>query len=85
MSICICSDYRAMSALDQYDAADIDDGEVGQDVTFEEAQAARLRAEAELDRRDGREGVGNRRQRLPGALEGKCSQDLSQRMLYQKA
>ena len=59
-----------MSGLDRYDPDDIDDADVGQDVTFEEAQAARLRAEADLDRRDAREGVGNRRQRLPGALEG---------------
>lgn len=59
-----------MSALDRYDDADIDDNEVGQDVTFEEAQMNRLRAEADLDRRDAREGVGGRRQRLPGALEG---------------
>lgn len=59
-----------MSGLDQYDQDDIDDADAGEDVTFEEAQAARLRAEAELDRRDVREGVGARRQRLPGALEG---------------
>ena len=62
-----------MSGLDRYDDADLDDNEVGQDVTFEEAQAARLRAEADLDRRDAREGVGGRRQRLPGALEGTIS------------
>ena len=69
-----------MSGLDRYDQDDIDDADVGQDVTFEEAQAARLRAEAELDRRDAREGVGGRRQRLPGALEGahlqRCASNL---------
>lgn len=67
-----------MSALDRYDQDDIDDADAGQDVTFEEAQAARLRAEAELDRRDAREGVGGRRQRLPGALEGSLLQSYTE-------
>ena len=58
-----------MPELDRYDEADIDD-EVNQDVTYEEAQRARLLAERELDRRDAREGVTGRRQRLPDALEG---------------
>ena len=67
-----CRDYRPMPELDQYDQDDIDDEEVDENVTFEEAQNARLRAEHELDRRDAREGVTGRRQRLPGALEGEC-------------
>ena len=60
-----------MPALDTYDPEAIDDV-VGDDVTFEEAAAARLRAEREMDRRDVREGRGTlgRRHRLPGALEG---------------
>ena len=61
-----------MPELDRYDQDDIDDEEVDENVTFEEAQNARLRAERELDRRDAREGVTGRRQRLPGALEGEC-------------
>lgn len=66
----LCRDYREMPELDQYDQDDIDD-EVEQNVTYEEAQNLRLRAERELDRRDAREGVTGRRQRLPGALEGR--------------
>jgi len=62
-----------MSGLDRYDEEGIDDQEGGEDVTFEEAQAARLRAERDLDRRDAREGIVGRRQRLPQALEGQCS------------
>lgn len=50
-----------MPALDRYDARDIDDEEVPE--TFEEREAARLRAEREMDQAQGR-----RRARLPGAL-----------------
>ena len=66
----LCSDYRAMPGLDQYETNDLDD-EDEHDVTYEEAQAARLQADRELDRRDMREGrATGRRQRLPEALEG---------------
>ena len=66
----LCSDYRAMPGLDKYEPNDIDD-EDEHDVTYEEAQAARLRADRELDRRDVREGrATGRRQRLPEVLEG---------------
>ena len=37
-------DYRAMPALDRYDRRDLDDDV--EDETFEEREAARLRAEA---------------------------------------
>jgi hypothetical protein len=50
-----------MPALDRYDPRDIDDEEIAE--TFEAREAARLRAEEELDRAQGR-----RRARLPGAL-----------------
>jgi hypothetical protein len=66
-----------MSGLDRYDEEGIDDvQEGGEDVTFEEAQAARLRAERDLDRRDAREGIAGRRQRLPQALEGEPTSGL---------
>ena len=66
-----CRDYRAMPELDRYDPDAIDDEDVGEDVTFEEAAAQRLRAEREMERRDEREGrAPGRRVRLPGALEG---------------
>ena len=59
-----------MPALDRYDAEGVDD-DGQEEVTFEVAQAARLRAERELDQRDVREGrFTGRRARLPGALEG---------------
>jgi hypothetical protein len=50
-----------MPALDRYDRRDIDDEAV--EEGFEEREAARLRAEAAMDRAEGR-----RRTRLPGAL-----------------
>ena len=50
-----------MPALDRYDRRDMDD-EV-EEGTFEEREVARLRAEAAMDRAEGR-----RRTRLPGAL-----------------
>lgn len=76
---CLCRDYRAMPALDRYDPRDIDDEEVPE--TFEEREAARLRAERELDQAQGR-----RRTRLPGALlEGgvlsACCKDLTNTLL----
>ena len=59
-----------MPGLDRYDAEGVDDEEMGE-VSYEQAQAARLRAERELERRDVREGrFAGRRTRLPGALEG---------------
>ena len=55
-----------MPALDRYDQRDIDDEVLMEG--FEEREAARLRAEDEMDRAQGR-----RRTRLPGALlEGAC-------------
>ena len=62
-----------MPALDNYDQDDIDDEGLDESVSYEEQQNARLRAEQELDRRDAREDPTGRRQRLPGALEGKPS------------
>lgn len=56
-----CRDYREMPALDRYDQRDIDDDVV--EEGFEDREAARLRAEDEMDRAQGR-----RRTRLPGAL-----------------
>ena len=56
-----------MPALDRYDNRDIDDEEVGE--TFEAREAARLRAERDMDRVQG-----IRRSRLPAALlEGQLS------------
>ena len=65
------SDYRPMPALDAYDVEDLDDRpEVDEPMSFE----ARARAEAAMARRDQREGrtggVGGRRARLPGVLQG---------------
>ena len=62
-------DYRPMPHLDTYDQGDIDDGELPEE-TFEQREAARLRAEAALDRADERAGRAGARRRLPGALEG---------------
>ena len=62
-----------MPALDRYDAEGLEDEEVGE-VSFEQVQAARLRAERDMERRDVREGrFTGRRSRLPGALEGGLS------------
>ena len=58
-----------MPHLDNYDADDVDDGELPEE-TFEQREAARLRAEAALDREDERTGRAGGRRRLPGALEG---------------
>jgi len=58
-----------MPHLDNYDADDVDDGELPEE-TFEQREAARLRAEAALDREDERMGRAGGRRRLPGALEG---------------
>ena len=59
-----------MSALDRYEGEGVDD-EATDEVDFMQAQAARLRAERDMDRRDVREGrYTGRRARLPGALEG---------------
>ena len=60
-----------MPALDAYDGEDLDDGaEADEPMSFE----ARARAEAAMARRDQREGrtggVGGRRARLPGVLQG---------------
>ena len=60
-----------MPALDAYDGEDLDDGaEADVPMSFE----ARARAEAAMARRDQREGrtggVGGRRARLPGVLQG---------------
>ena len=66
-----------MPALDNYDQDDIDDEGLDESVSYEEQQNARLRAEQELDRRDAREDPTGRRQRLPGALEGKPSSFLN--------
>ena len=63
-----------MSALDQYEEEGVDD-EVTGEADFASAQAARLRAEHEMERRDVREGrFTGRRARLPGALEGRVQQ-----------
>ena len=62
-------DYRPMPHLDNYDQDDINDGELPEE-TFEQREAARLRAEAALDRADLRAGRVGARRRLPGALEG---------------
>ena len=60
-----------MPALDRYDAEGVDD-EATDEVSFEQAQAARLRAEREMEQRDIRDGrFTGRRSRLPGALEGR--------------
>ena len=62
-----------MPGLDHYEEDGLDE-EVSEDVGYEEAQARRLRAEDEMDRRDVREGrATGRRARLPGALEGNSS------------
>ena len=58
-----------MPHLDNYDQGDIDDAELPEE-TFEQREAARLRAEAALDRADERAGRAGARRRLPGALEG---------------
>jgi len=60
-----------MPALDAYDGEDLDDrAEADEPMSFE----ARARAEAAMARRDQREGrtggVGGRRARLPGVLQG---------------
>ena len=68
----ITSDYRPMPALDAYAGGDLDDrAEADAPMSFE----ARARAEAAMARRDQREGrgaggVGGRRARLPGVLQG---------------
>lgn len=65
-----------MPHLDNYDQDDIDDGELPEE-TFEQREAARLRAEAALDRADDRAGRAGARRRLPGALEGALSKPRS--------
>ena len=59
-----------MPELDRYDTRYIDDA-ASEGGSFGAAQAARLRAELDMERRDQREGrATGRRARLPGALEG---------------
>ena len=59
-------DYRANDLLDAYEAEGIDEAPELEDMTLEEREEARHRAEREMNKRDRRE---NRRG-LPGALEG---------------
>ena len=59
-------DYRANDLLDAYEAEGIDEAPELEDMTLEEREEARRRAEREMNKRDRRE---NRRG-LPGALEG---------------
>lgn len=68
-----------MSGMDQYEGEGLDD-EYAEQMTYEERAAARLAAEAALDRRDaaaaaagGRRG----RKRMPGALEGLDEEDFA--------
>jgi hypothetical protein len=66
VSMCgLCSDYRHMPQLDAYDPEGLDDEAEGEEVSEGAAQAARLAAEMELDRRDRHE-----RTHLPGAFDG---------------
>ncbi|KIZ00062.1 hypothetical protein MNEG_7903 [Monoraphidium neglectum] len=67
------NDYRAMSGMDQYEADGLDQ-EYTEQMTYEERAAARLAAEAALDRRDA---GGRRRKRMPGALEGLDDDDFA--------
>ncbi|KAI8464621.1 MAG: MCM2/3/5 family-domain-containing protein [Monoraphidium minutum] len=61
------NDYRPMSAMDRYEAAGLDQ-EYTEEMGYEEQVAARLAAEAQMERRDAT--GGRRRKRMPGALEG---------------
>jgi Mini-chromosome maintenance protein 2 len=63
------SDYRPMEHLDRYENVGIDE-DFEEDLTEEEALAARRAAELDLARRDAREGRLAGRRRLPAALDG---------------
>ena len=59
-------DYRANDLLDAYEAEGIDEAPELEDMTLEEREEARRRAEREMNKRDRRENTRG----LPGALEG---------------